>query len=496
MLKSDRKAGVTQRQVTRRGMLQGTGGMLALGALQAGLGSRMLHAMDDIPMQSHQPIPDGTLTEVSVSVAKEVVGLLPPDFTGFSFEKDVMVSETLSGTSHNAIALFKHLGAGVLRLGGNKVDQTLWDPHGEGKTPKIIAPPDLDRVVAFVKATGWKVIYGINLATSSPQRAASEAYRVSRLFGDRLVGIEIGNEPDFFHLNPLGPAMTWTADVWIRNFVAFEREIHKSSPGVPIIGPALGMHMEYLDALVAAKVPNLEMFTIHYYVDANVNGSMRQMLTYPSRNLMQLSASVESRIGKTGKPFRYGECNSYAGGGLGGVSNSCGSSLWTIEYMLASALNRAAGVNFHANYKSTGYTPLSFNSTDVTGVQPEYYGMAFVAQAGTGKLLKTTLSAEKANISAFAIASDAGGLNVIVVNKDANKDLHLTLNAGRKVNSASLSCLTNPSLEALTGTRIQGGEIKVNGDHAPAADYQLVANGESVSCYVPSKGAVLVKMAQ
>ena len=91
---------------------------------------------------------------------------------------------------------------GVLRIGGNTSERTVWrtqDTSAPGEN-FVITPLAIDRLAGFLRALGWRLIYGLNLATGAPEEAAAEAAYVSREVGPLLLACQIGNEPDGFGL--------------------------------------------------------------------------------------------------------------------------------------------------------------------------------------------------------------------------------------------------------------------------------------------------------
>ena len=100
-----------------------------------------------------------------------MVGTIGPDFMGLSFGKERAAYFTSSNT--NLINRFKDLGFGVLRITAS--DTFTWEPDAAlgtfGKTSKA----DIDSLAAFVRAVGWKVIYGIPLRDNTEIPAADEA---------------------------------------------------------------------------------------------------------------------------------------------------------------------------------------------------------------------------------------------------------------------------------------------------------------------------------
>src|SRR5271166_4488336 len=135
-----------------------------------------------------------TATAATVTVTSKVLVAVGPGFAGLSYEKGQMANSFFSPQNANAIGLFKLIGPSLLRIGGNSVDKTTWTPSGKGRTSGQVAPSDIDALAGFLKATGWQVLYGTNLAQSTPARAAAEIAYAGQSLGSSLYGIEIGNE--------------------------------------------------------------------------------------------------------------------------------------------------------------------------------------------------------------------------------------------------------------------------------------------------------------
>jgi hypothetical protein len=62
----------------------------------------------------------------------------------------------------------------------------------------VINRRNLEDLGGFLGATGWSLIWGLNLGEGTAEQAAEEAQAVSAAIGTRLIAFEIGNEPDLF----------------------------------------------------------------------------------------------------------------------------------------------------------------------------------------------------------------------------------------------------------------------------------------------------------
>ena len=87
----------------------------------------------------------------------------------------------------------------------------------------------------------------------------------------------------------------------------------------------------------------------------------------------------------------------------------------------------------HGGGNAPGYTPIADDSGAVIEARPEYYGLLLFALAGTGTLLETQLSAGGVDVTAYAVRTPSGGLNIILVNKDTLQNLTLTIQANQPI---------------------------------------------------------------
>jgi hypothetical protein len=401
------------------------------------------------------------------------------------------------------------------------VDQTVWNPTGAGQTVGQVAPPDVDGLAAFLQATGWQVLYGINLggsatgATNTTLAAQEVAYAVNKL-GSSLYGIEIGNEPDLYGGGPgyyyVG---NWSLNKLETLWEQYRTAILATSPNVVLTGPAVGHPQNWAAPFglsVNATQEQIALLTCHYYKGGATSvppPTVENLIAYPDPNLPLVCGAMRAgalsiHIPAPNIPWRMSESNSYTGGGEPGVSNAYASSLWVIDHMASIALFGATGVNMHGGGGSTGYTvtgdnsytPIEDNNNGVVvGANPIYYGMLLFNMLGEGALLTTSASAGALNVSAYTVAA-SGGLNIIIVNKDTTQNMQASIACGQAVHTASLLELTGPSLSATSGVTIQGATVGVDGSFAPGAAYTAPQiSGQTVNCYVPALSAVLLQVA-
>jgi hypothetical protein len=144
---------------------------------------------------------------------------IPANFVGLSYETQQLTDPAFFSTANTGlIAMFRALGPhGVLRLGGNTSDVGWWKHTANSPQPPLppkvviiplrpeetpfqklaysVTPQAIHNLRAFLDATGWTCLYGINLGTSTPERAAEEAAFVAKTLGNKLEYFQLGNDP-------------------------------------------------------------------------------------------------------------------------------------------------------------------------------------------------------------------------------------------------------------------------------------------------------------
>lgn len=433
----------------------------------------------------------GPIAPATVTVSTTVSGVIGPAFAGLSYEKSQMANPFFSPQNTDAIGLFKLIGPSLLRIGGNSVDKTTWMPTGKGRTSGEVAPSDIDALAGFLKATGWQVLYGTNLAQSTPALAASEiAYAVQSL-GSSLYGIEIGNEVDLYAGNYF--PSTWGFSDYLPLWQSFVAAIREQSPNVPLTGPVAASNISgYVAPFAKAEGKNVILLSDHYYRGNGQSASSTvALLVSPDPNIVTQAKDMQVVSQSVDVPYRFAETNSFYNGGAPNVSDSYGSALWVIDHLFACASNGAQGINLHGGGDSTGYTPIADSDGVVVEARPEFYGVTFFTLAGQGILQQTTIDAGGLNATAYTISAISGALSIIINNKDEVQTLSVAIQLPQPAQFAQLIQMTGPALDATTGVTIQGSTIQADGSFSPGPATTL----SGLSCNVPPMSAVLVQIA-
>jgi hypothetical protein len=436
-------------------------------------------------------------------VSSSTSGTVGTDFAGFSYEKWDIGNRLFTGSTP-LVGAFQRLGPSLLRLGANYVDLTPWNSTGSGGSGSEIAPSDVDQLAAFLKATGWKALYGIgcftngNTASSqhnTPANAASEAAYVAQALGTSLWAFEIGNEPN--HYNGDAETVSQFDSTFFDSFVS---AIKAAVPKAVFAGPGPGHKDSFGVSFASAEGSKIIALTDHYYYASAIPTS-KQPTVPPASNLLteatdvaseqaMRNAQVSNHIGQ----WRMTEANTYFMGGLKGASDAFYAALWVLDFLYDMAANGGSGANIHGGtttqFGLNGtllYSPIDFGtpagSTPVN-LRPLYYGMYLFTLAGPGALHTASVSGGL-NITAYGI-----GNNVILVNKTSNA-LAATVNLPAAPRSAAQIVLTAPMLSSTSGQMVGGASISVDGSVSPQARTCSIS-GNSVLAVVPGNSAAVL----
>jgi len=433
----------------------------------------------------------------TVSFSSTNAGLpINPTFCGLSYEKATLTGSLFLSTDTSLINMFGQITPAVLRIGGYTVDTTCWNGLNN-LTP--ITSAQVDALAGFVNAlpTNWHVIYGINLVSNTPANCASEAAYVAKALGSRLLAFEIGNEPDVYH-NSFRPS-TYTYTNFLSEWRTLAAAITNTVPGWAITnsgngwtlsGPAASYNTSgYTVPFASAEAGIISLLTQHYYRgDGLDTNSTMQLLLQPDPNLTNMASSLFTAATVNHLPlgYRISECGSFFHGGAPDISDAYGSALWTLDTMFSLALWGCQGVNFHGGGQSSGYTPIADNDYTVVEARPEFYGIKLFSLAGQGNVIPATNTiSTNFNLTAYGVRQAPGAVSAVLINKETNYSMQVTINLGSNVLAASSLTLTGSALNSTMGYTLGGAPI--NPDGSWSGDYQstTITTGGQLVVTVP-----------
>lgn len=420
---------------------------------------------------------------------------LNPAFNGLSYEKLEIADGFFTSNNVALVKLFSMIGPAVLRIGGGTADQTGW--NGISNTIPITAS-EVDTFTGFIKAlpANWSVIYGINLFSNTPANGAAEATYVANALGPRLLGFEIGNEPEFGfskystylgRWRSLATAITKTVPGWAINNGGVGWTLDDADAGQ-------GQLQKYTDRLASDESGVVSLLTQHYYRAAGKSDKdTMPLLLQPDPFLLKLVNNiVRAAAGHCPLGARISECASYSAGGVPGVSDAYGAALWSLDFMFTVALNGGQGVNFHGGGRSP-YSPLRDRHMVVTRVGPEFYGLKIFSLLPPGNVIPATVTrAANLNFTAYGVRRADGAISAVLNNKDTSKTVVVTVNLGPGVTRAQLIELTGPSLYSTRGFTLGGAAINPDGSWNGGVQAVLTATNGQLTVYVPPISAILL----
>jgi hypothetical protein len=433
---------------------------------------------------------------------------MPADFAGLSYEVQQLADPSFFAPGNiGLIRQFKALAPrGVLRLGGNTSEFAWWkatpgspEPEhpqtrvveGEPKPQYYAVTPEAVRNLAgFLKATGWTCLYGIGMGTNTPQRAAEEAEFVSRALGASLHYFQIGNEADLFDRHLRDPK-TWSAKTYLEEWLALARAVTSRVSGAKFGMPDIASDVSWLTKIAdlwpsIENPPLLTTLTHHYYFGGpatNPEVSIPNLLKPATMARVQKTAdTATAAANKLSVGVRMTEGNTCYRGGKPGVSDVFAAALWSADYSLLLASNYYSGINLHggtgksvansvggflpgdillqekgespdqiATHPHPFYTPIATFGSEYT-MEPVAYGLKFAGEFSGASFLQgdfnSQLQGRGVDATAYAAELPSGHAVVIILNKDAEQNVEVTLDFG-------------------TGRR---GGVETKTLHAPALD--------------------------
>jgi hypothetical protein len=184
-----------------------------------------------------------------------------------------------------------------------------------------------------------------------------------------------------------------------------------------------------------------------------------------------------------GVRMRMTEGNTCYRGGKPGVSDVFASALWSADYSLLLASNNYSGINLHggtgksvansvggflpgdvllkdkgespeqiATHPHPFYTPIGTFGSDYL-MEPVAFGLKFAGGLSGGSFLQgdftSEIQATGVDATAYAAVLPGGHVSIIILNKDAEQDLELSLDFGTgKTGAVETEMLHAPALDS------------------------------------------------
>jgi hypothetical protein len=478
--------------------------------------------------------------------ADKIVAQIPGDYVGLSYEAAQLGEpDFFSPKNTGLIPLFRLLSpTGVLRLGGNSSEFTWWRADATAQAPTLQHPPGstdanwmphelvpitpaaIDNLAGFLDATGWNLIYGLNLGSGTPERDAEEAAYVFKTIGSRLLYFQIGNEPDLYHggRNGLRPP-DWSFSDYLANWISFANAVTDRLPGAKFGGPDSATIMDWA-LLFAPQAPpkksGIVALTSHYYAEGPPDDPKTTIehLLSPNPRIAADIPRIVAAAGAANLKYRMTEGNSCYRGGKPGVSDAFASSLWAADYMLNLAQAGCVGVNLHgggtkqiraalgghlpgesvatrpdAAASGSFYTPIAGDADKGFFARPIFYGMLLASHFAGASIIANDFDSQGANATAYAAKTPAG-FSVALFNKDAARDLEIVLAIdglpGAHEKRGRVWRLAGSALDAISGVTLAGAEVAADGSWSAKNAEKLSSRDGRFTVSLPRASGALV----
>jgi hypothetical protein len=456
------------------------------------------------------PSAHAATTDVRIELGR-LGPVLRPGFAGLSFEMSDLPQIARDGSQGNLVELLRSIGPGVLRFGGSSADHDTAFSTGGPAPPWAktrIIPGHFDALRALLRRAGWGVVLTVDLGHRDPATAARMLAAAARRLGPRLVGYEIGNEPDAFPLFGERPP-GWGYPEYRAEVRAYRRAVSAKVPGLPLLGPdtAKAKEPDWITRFATDERPAL--LTPHFYP---LNDCFRSAPTLDELLGPAVMADQEATLHafaaigrKVGIPVRVGETNNVGCAGTPGLSDTQGAALWAVRYVLTALRAGLSGMDLHTLPDRCGsYTALCTPTpADAEAgrlrAQPEYYALLLLRRLAGKQLARTSMAvAPPPGLTVDALADRARRrVDVVLVNSapagTAPAEVRLRVGAGAP--AGTVLRLTAPALEATSGITFGGAAVTPRGRWRPATQARVAAaRSGAVLISVPAGSAALLHL--
>ncbi|KAI0073209.1 glycoside hydrolase family 79 protein [Panus rudis PR-1116 ss-1] len=359
------------------------------------------------------PLPDPKpATQFGIQLqpaAAAVPGLsIPASGALFGFSIETSVINQFLGTNSSFIqvpflnlvsTVIQRTGRFNIRIGGNTqetarlVDQTIdgrmiekqsIDPNNPTATPILVYTMEMFYLMSNISSllnVNWYL--GVPLNDTS-QLHLDIAHFGETLLGDRLLGLQVGNEPDLYAQHQKRPEGYSPAD-YVNEVQMVLDAMRSAGPGeFPVtnnfIGPSVSTsgwtpEMVFDAGFVDRFKDTLHALSVENYPDNNCaaiyapsSADLRDPQTvfpgylthtgdHSGYHMLQKFLNASSIAQANGLPMLMFETNTASCGGFPGVSNSFGAALWGVDYGLQLAWSNFTGAMLHCGGQNVFYNP-------------------------------------------------------------------------------------------------------------------------------------------
>lgn len=498
------------------------------------------------------------LLKASTSVANLSIPHVGGSFFGFSIEMSV-ISQVLGKNSSllgvpmlNLISNLQERSGGVLiRLGGNTQEFAALVDHIDGghtfakvdsgstqttKTPAVLYTLDMFYMASNISSM-LNVKWFLGIPFNDTNWRLEIAEYGQQILGDNLLGLQAGNEPDFYATSGRRNESYQPQDYF--GEIATLIQTIEGNPKIPnknmLIGPSVATgpwtpEQVWATGYIDAYKANMYCFSVEHYPNNNcaANFNTGQAIIDPEtifpdylnhggvQNLVNPYINSANLATAAGKPFIMFETNTASCGGFAGISDSYGASLWAIDYGFQLAFGNFTHALLHFGGQNAFYNPFTapptnqstFNEWTLGAV---YYSTLVLAEAfgktNTSQVVDLQANAASPYTPGYAIYEQGTLSKVALINyiSDATGASSLlvsvSVDTGGVPASVRVKYLTSDSVSTKANIawagQYFGGKFQVDGRFKGTLNVTTVNCDQTANVCripVPSPGFALVFM--
>ncbi|MGP4917144.1 hypothetical protein ACTXJ9_15765 [Brachybacterium tyrofermentans] len=377
------------------------------------------------------PLADATGDPVTASLALEPGALRTGGTVGLSFDARELANPIWDSETSNLTLTLSELDRPVLRFGGNGVDRHMWWTSSGEPAPDwaqvTVTPDDLERVAAVADDVDAQVTIVLDLGHDDPARAADMAANAQKAFGERLIAVTIGNEPNgYFHPNQPQLAVrgeNWGPEPYQKSLREHSAALEEAAPGLPVAGPG-AYDAPWWRAFAEAGIPNQRALTMHWYplwdcegpASSIANPTVEDLTSPALRERAHQIVGMGAEIADAHDlPLWMEETGPTSCPGTNDTSRTHAQALWTADYVMTLmelGVERAA---FHATLRACqGGAPMSpvcatgsvEKPGEIVSGRTSYLALMILGWMPDGQVLSPSVSGDGAVMVHGVIAED------------------------------------------------------------------------------------------
>eukprot|EP00929_Paragymnodinium_shiwhaense_P111287 TRINITY_DN7908_c0_g1_i1.p1 TRINITY_DN7908_c0_g1~~TRINITY_DN7908_c0_g1_i1.p1 ORF type:complete len:499 (-),score=60.24 TRINITY_DN7908_c0_g1_i1:96-1592(-) len=411
------------------------------------------------------------------------------------------------------IALGKSLAPAYFRYGGTSEDFTSYSIDGKrypiaggDRHTLVLNETIFDGLAQFAEAAGWDFVFGTNAATYRTKDGAwnSTPFKALLAYAQRsskVVGWELGNEPDLFKEQNISISSKALA----ADFLTFRKVLQDggADSDALVIGPDVAYNAAYLKSFLdAGAAPDVVTFHFYYGPGSHTKHGLhwtdfskpKILDRFLQRANQAINASSKWLSHKSGRQIWVGETSSTYGGGTANASSSfIAGFMWLDKLGLAARLGLPVvcrQVFAHSQYSVIGYDNVP---------NPDYYSSLLWRRLVGTKVLKVAGGLDLGrSLRVYAFCSkehDAGGVALVWLNSgEAAAEMDIASLAGpREVYVLTSSPETPTSRDVFLNGRLLAVDAK--GSITTSLVPRIVPSNQPVKVPAVSYGFIVLPKA-